>query len=340
MKCINKTKLITALLLFSFSTQLVGCGEKEDVVAEVYNYETKFFSSLKVETSLFAEDLIVGESDVELTGYTKGTTEYANDDGSTRSEENYYAGAFFDIENGIQYYGDSIFEQLYPASTTKILTAYLALKYGNLDDVVTVSSVVNEIPSDSSVCGLSEGDVLTLGDLVNGLLIKSGNDSAVVIAEHISGDVESFVELMNQEAYQLGATQSNFVNPHGYHDDDHYTTAYDLYLIFNECIQNETFVEIIQSNSYSTVITNSSGVEETITWYATNRYKTGEVSVPDNLTIIGGKTGYTSLSRSCLILLEVDEDGDQFISIILGAINADTLYSEMTDLIESLPLIR
>lgn len=340
MKCINKTKLITALLLLSLSTQLVGCGEKEDIVADVYTYETKFFSSLKVETALFAEDLIIGESDVELEGYTQGTTEYASDDGGTISEENYYAAAFFDIENGIQYYGDSIFEQLYPASTTKILTAYLALKYGDLDDVVTVSSVVSEIPSDSSVCGLSEGDVLTLGDLVNGLLIKSGNDSAMVIAEYISGDVETFVELMNQEAYELGATQSNFVNPHGYHDDNHYTTAYDLYLIFNECIQNETFLEIIQSNSYSTVITNSDGVEENITWYATNRYKTGEAEVPDNLTIVGGKTGYTSLSRSCLILLEVDEDDNQFISIILGAINSNTLYSEMTELIESLPLIR
>ncbi len=200
--------------------------------------------------------------------------------------------------------------------------------------------MVNEVPSDSSICGLSEGDVLTLGDLVNGLLIKSGNDSAMVIAEHISGDVETFVDLMNQEAYELGATQSNFMNPHGYHDDNHYTTAYDLYLIFNECIQDEMFLEIIQANSYSTVITNSSGVEETITWYATNRYKTGDAEVPDNLTIIGGKTGYTSLSKTCLILLEVDEDNNPFISVILGAINANTLYTEMTDMIESLPLIR
>ena len=114
----------------------------------------------------------------------------------------------------------------------KILTLYLALKYGTLSDIVTVSDNAVAVPSDSSVAGLRSGVQLTLEDLLYGLMLPSGNDSAVAIAEHISGSVDAFVELMNKEANALGATNSHFVNPHGYHDENHYTTAYDLYLSF------------------------------------------------------------------------------------------------------------
>ena len=138
-------------------------------------------------------------------------------------------------------YGYHLYDRLYPASTTKILTAYIALKYGNMDDKVTVSANATDFNWDESVCGLRTGDTLSMYDLVCGLLLHSGNDAAVAIAEHISGSEEAFVELMNSEAAALGATDSHFVNPHGLHDDDHYTTAYDLYLIFNECLKDERF---------------------------------------------------------------------------------------------------
>ena len=98
------------------------------------------------------------------------------------------------------------------------------------------------VPSDSSVAGLRSGVQLTLEDLLYGLMLPSGNDSAVAIAEHISGSVDAFVELMNKEANALGATNSHFVNPHGYHDENHYTTAYDLYLIFNQGILNQNLL--------------------------------------------------------------------------------------------------
>ena len=126
-----------------------------------------------------------------------------------------------------------VFDQAYPASTTKIMTAYVALKYGNLDDMVTVSERATDFDEDEQVCGLQAGDQLSLRDLLNGLLLYSGNDCAVAIAEHVSGSVEAFVDKMNEEARNLGATGTHFVNPHGLQNEDHYTTAYDLYLIFN-----------------------------------------------------------------------------------------------------------
>ncbi len=340
MKCINKRKIITIILLISTTLQLVGCGKESKYIESIYNYESQYLSHVRSDTELITSDLIVGDSDLELKGYTMGTMSITNEDETTTLTDNYIAAALFDIDKQTQYYGDDIYEPLFPASTTKILTAYIALKYGNLDDVINVSNIVESIPSDSSVCGIKPGDKLTLRDLVTGLMVKSGNDNAMVIAEHISGDVDTFVALMNEEANKLGATQSNFVNPHGYHDEQHYTTAYDLYIIFNECIKNEDFVEIIKMNSYSTIITDANGVEQNVTWQATNRYKTGEAKLPSDVTIIGGKTGYTSKAKSCLVLMFLDEADNPFIAIILGAYDAPILYDEMTGLIESIPLIR
>lgn len=131
------------------------------------------------------------------------------------------------------------------------MTAYVALKYGNLDDMVTISERATDFAEDEQVCGLQAGDQLSLRDLLNGLLLYSGNDCAVAIAEHVSGSVEAFVDKMNEEARNLGATGTHFVNPHGLQNEDHYTTAYDLYLMFNACLQNPQFVEMISQTSYT-----------------------------------------------------------------------------------------
>ena len=111
------------------------------------------------------------------------------------------------------------------------MTAVVALKYGNPDDVITATSNVNITESGAVLCGLKEGDRLTLNQALHALLMKSANDAAVAIAEHIGGSVEQFAEMMNEEARAIGATNSHFVNPHGLTADDHYVTAYDMYLI-------------------------------------------------------------------------------------------------------------
>ena len=117
------------------------------------------------------------------------------------------------------------------------MTALVVLKKGELTDSVTVSYNASHIPvAGAKVCGFEEGDVITMDALLHCLLIYSGNDAGIAIAEHMSGSEENFVRIMNSEAKRIGASHTNFVNSHGLHDDNHYTTAYDMYLIFNELI--------------------------------------------------------------------------------------------------------
>ena len=159
-----------------------------------------------------------------------------------------------------------------PASTTKLMTAYLALKYGDLDEEVVITKTAQDIPIDSSRAGLRVGDRIVLFDLLHGLLLPSGNDAALAIAEHISGSVEEFVSLMNEEAKLLGATNTQFVNPHGYQDENHFTTAYDLYLMFDACMKQPEFLNIISKPSYDLEITQQNGTYRDEKWLQSNWY--------------------------------------------------------------------
>ena len=232
-----------------------------------------------------------------------------------------------------------MYDRLYPASTTKIMTALLAIEYGDLSQKVTVSEAASStsFAADESVCEIKTGDVLTLKDLLYGLLMCSGNDAAVAIAETVSGSVDEFVDLMNERAQELMATQTHFENPHGLHSENHYTTAYDLYLIFNECIKHDEFLEVISADSYTPDITDADGNPRDLEWEPTNFYATGEADPPQNATLVGGKTGTTQLAGNCLVLLEKDSDDQPFISIVMGADTKDLLYQDMTMLIENIP---
>lgn len=231
-------------------------------------------------------------------------------------------------------YADNIYEKIYPASVTKIMTAYVALKYGNLEDTVTISNNASHITEwGAKLCGFKEGDKIKLKELLRAFLVYSGNDAGIAIAEHISGSVEEFADLMNKEAYDLGATQSHFVNPHGLHDDDHYTTAYDIYLIFQELIKNPEFVEIIHSKSVNVSYTLADGTQTACTFDNTNRYLLGKEPSPEGVTVIGGKTGTTSKAGSCLVLFSTGKNGDSYISIVFKAENGDSLFHQMSELL-------
>ena len=282
----------------------------------ILKYETKEYQSAIYKADFFADNLCVTNEEVEFEEF------HTNDE---------FKGALlFDIKNQKVLFSEHANDKLYPASTTKILTAYVALKYGNLDNYVTISKTAVDVPSDSSTAHLKIGDVLSLKDLLYALMLPSGNDSAVAIAEHISGDVETFVNLMNEEARLLGASNTHFVNPHGYQNKEHYTTAYDLYLIFNECIKNETFLEIVSSKSYSTVITQKNGSKRNVTWGQSNQFVTGARKTPKGITLIGGKTGNTYDAGSCLVMYGKDSGDTPYISIIMGASSRRNLYDNMT----------
>lgn len=232
-------------------------------------------------------------------------------------------------------YKKNIYERLYPASTTKILTALIALEESNLDDVVTVSANAANQASDSSVCGLKEGDQISMRDLLYGLMMRSGNDAAIAIAEHISGSSEEFAVLMNAKAQSLGATNSHFVTPNGLHDEDHYTTVYDMYLIMNAAVQNETFVEILQTANYTTNYTDAAGNPVTQDWATTNKYLTGTEAVPEGVTVIGGKTGTTGEAKYCLVQYNQNASGEPMISIVFKADCRDNMYLLMSEILKN-----
>lgn len=281
-------------------------------------YEKTTYNKPLYQGELFAQDLCVASEEVLPEGYQP--------DGSL------HAAGLFDLEREQVVCGYKIYDQLYPASTTKTMTAYLALKYGNPDDVVTVSDHATDFNWDESVAGLVTGDTLTLYDLICGLMICSGNDCGTAIAEHISGSEEAFAELMNSEAAKLGATGTHFVNPHGLHEDDHYTTAYDLYLIFNAASKDQRFMDIISMDSYSANITGADGSVRTATWTPTNYYSAGLATPPEGVRVIGGKTGTTDQAGNCVILYDENAAGDPYISVIMGASDKTLLYDQMNQL--------
>lgn len=308
---------VALFVMIALSAAFLINREKKEVLL----FEEKNYKQEVLKDNLFAEKLCVTNDDTFLEGYERN--------------DSLYSVGLFDLENLETLHSENIHVKIYPASTTKLMTAYLALKYGNLDDMVTVKVKSSDFHIDEQVCGLNEGDTLSLYDLVCGLMLYSGNDAAVAIAEHISGSVEEFVKLMNEEALLLGASNSHFMNPHGLHEEDHYVTAYDLYLIFTECMKNPDFVKIISEKNHVATITDKDGNVFTPGWYATNYYATGDAQAPQGVHVIGGKTGTTDEARSCVILYSETDNGKKFISVVMGAPDKEVLYSEMTKLLDA-----
>lgn len=289
--------------------------------SNIKEYEKDSYTGSIYQGQMFAQDLCVASGDVQLSGFEDDTT--------------LHGAALFNLENESVVYGYNLYDRLYPASTTKVLTAYVALKYGNLEDQVTVSANATDFNWDESICGLQTGDTLSMYDLLCGLMLVSGNDAAAAIAEHISGSTEEFAELMNREAAALGATGTHFVNPHGLPDDNHYTTVYDLYLFFNACMKDERFVDIISMDSYTVELKGADGTVRTDEWEPTHFYASGEATAPEGIHIVGGKTGTTLKAGNCVILYEEASDGSPYISVIMGAETKPLLYEEMNRLLSA-----
>ena len=324
MRCINKKHVS---LLLCFVCLLCGCQTKQVALSEPYDVyqtaDTMIGSAAPTSSgkTYFSEDLCVADD-----------TEVGTDTTDAFVAEG--AGTFNLATNTIVYQ-KNIYNKLYPASTTKILTAYIILKYcNNLDETVTISENAAKQASDSSVCGVNAGDVISVRDLLYGLMLRSGNDAAIALAEYMSGDVDSFAALMNQEAAALGAVQSHFVNPNGLPDENHYTSVYDLYLIFKEAIKNDAFVSIISTRSYDVSYVAADGTAVTHTWENTNQYLSGHYRTPEGFEIIGGKTGTTGEAGYCLVLYSKNPSGDPIISIVLKADGKSNLYLLMNEMLE------
>lgn len=292
---------------------------------------TLSFSYSSTDTA-FGLGTILSELDTEE-GYASELCLATGDINTSAVSLDAYSAALFDINDLETLYAKDVFTKRSPASITKVMTALVTLKYGNLDDQVTVTSTALDIEEGSSVADLKVGDVLSLRQLLYGMMVVSGNDAAMVIAEHIAGSVDAFVELMNEEAASLGATGTHFTNPHGLTDSEHYTTVYDIYLIFNEAMQYDTFMDIINRKNYYAEYTDADGNSVAVTWDSTNLYFTGDATAPDGVIVYGGKTGTTNDAGSCLALLAKDLYGNPYLAIILHSESKETLYTEMNSLL-------
>lgn len=269
---------------------------------------------------VFAEDLCV------VTG------EETAADSSVSAE----AAAVFSLSDNRVILQKNPFERLYPASITKVMTALLVIEDGNLEETVTVGPEAVITESGASLCHINPGDTLTMEQLLYGLMLPSGNDAGAAIAVYKSGSIEAFAQRMNQRAHELGATDTHFVNPHGLTDEQHYTTAYDLYLIFNEALKYPEFKKIIGTTAYTASYTDGQGQPKTQEWKNSNQYLTGKTETPEGLTVIGGKTGTTKAAGSCLIIGSEDSEQQEYISVVLKAESRQDLYENMTNIIQKI----
>ena len=327
MRCTNKKKrIVVALLASVLVLPLAGCSAAP-ALEDAFEADRP---GLGVTASLdggegisyFAEDLCVVDENVEA---IEADTSEA------------LAACFFDMDSLEVLYAKNVHDRMYPASTTKIMTALVALEHGDLDAQATVSeTAVTFHESGVTTAHLKTGDMLTLRQLLYALLVCSANDAANVIAEQVGGSIEGFVDMMNEEAARIGATNTHFTNPHGLHDEEHHTTAYDMYLMFQEALKQDLFREILETPVYETSYLSADGSQVEASWSSSNLFTKGEVTVPEGVTAVGGKTGTTTAAMSCLVQLFEDAEGERYAAIILGCRERAILYQEMQSFLSSL----
>ena len=315
MKCINKVSLVICTIIGTIL--LCGCTGGEYSMAFDRKMESTAYSMVNT-----------AQVNATLQGYSQTVcVDYGN-----YSESASYiqaeAGGLFDTSDLEVLYGKNLFATMNPASTTKIMTALVALKYGNLSDRITVTEHAMVTESGAQTAGLQPGDSMTLEQAINIMLVCSANDAALAVAEHVGGSVDNFVTAMNAEAMALGATNTHFTNPHGLTDEEHKTTPYDMYLIFNEALKMDEFKNIIQQVAYTTSYYDAAGNVKEIEVGSTNLFFKDTYNLPGDVVVLGGKTGTTAAAGSCLVMYSKDSGNKYYITVVLNAPDRESSYTD------------
>ncbi|MCD7836187.1 MAG: D-alanyl-D-alanine carboxypeptidase [Lachnospiraceae bacterium] len=220
------------------------------------------------------------------------------------------AAILMEAGTGAILYSKNIHEKEYPASTTKILTTLIASEESSLDEIVTFSdTAVFGIPRDSNNIAMNTGDTLTMEECLNAILIRSANEVSIAVAEHIAGSAEDFAVMMNERAAELGCVDSNFVNPNGLPDENHYTSAYDLAMIGRAFFSNEMLCKMTMSPML--IIQKPSGE-----YRDANQMKLLPGKEYEYSYLVGCKTGYTDAARSTLVSC-AEKDGLKLICVVM-----------------------
>ncbi len=231
------------------------------------------------------------------------------------------AAVLIEAESGRVFFEKDGSKQWYPASTTKILSSIIAIEAEDLDTTITVGKEVNRFNKESSLMGIKENETVSLRDLLYGMMLASGNDAAATVGVAIGGSLEEFAELMNAKAQELGMSDSHFVNPHGLHDEEHYSTALDMAKAAAYAMKNETFRTIVGTGEY-VAETASRHQDEPLLLKNTNKLIYYDSEKKDEKDIrysyaTGIKTGSTPYAKGCLVA-SAEKDGVEFIAVVLG----------------------
>ncbi|MCI6914903.1 MAG: serine hydrolase [Lachnospiraceae bacterium] len=296
-----------------------------------------FFQNYKFESSFSADTIdevaVINQMPhYEAQGYQANTaiipaeTEVSADDFADTS----YASILVDNTSNTILEAHNIYRRIYPASTTKLMTAILVAKAADegkftFDDMVTIDHSPNVTDPDAVASDIKVGDSISVRNLLYGMLIKSYNDYAVILAELVGGDVENFCQMMNEEAYSLGATGCHFVNPNGLHEDDHYVTAYDMYLIVREAANYDIIAQADSQRSYSYTYLDSDGNELSDDITPTNMFLSGTYTLPSNIEMTVWKTGTTRLAGNVLTMT-ADIDGKSYTMFVADSNSPQDLY--------------
>lgn len=235
-----------------------------------------------------------------------------------------------EASTGLVLYEKNIHDTHYPASITKILSSLLIIENSSPGEIVTFSrDAVFNVELDSSRIGIDVGEQLTIQQCLYGILLESANEVTYAAAEHVAGSIPAFAEMMNNKAKEIGCLNSNFVNPHGLPDDNHYTTAYDMALITREAIKNETFRKIAGTRTYQIPPTN----KQSETRYLRNHHKFVLKQEYNYEGTVGGKTGYTSKAKYTLVT--VAKRGDlELICVIMKDDTSKHQYEDTMKLLD------
>lgn len=240
------------------------------------------------------------------------------------------AAIVMEASTGLILYEKNIHDTYYPASITKILSSLLVIENSSPGEVVTFShDAVFKVDLDSSRIGIDVGEQLTIQQCLYGILLESANEVTYAAAEHVAGNIPAFAQMMNERAKEIGCLNTNFVNPHGLPDDNHYTTAYDMALITREALKNDTFRKISGTRTYQIPPTN----KQVETRYLRNHHKFILKQDYNYEGTIGGKTGYTSKAKYTLVTIA--KRGDlELICVILKDDTSNHQYEDTIKLLD------
>lgn len=264
-------------------------------------------------------------TETEATTEHPETTEYPDD--ITREPDLVSNAAIvMDAASGQILYEKNAYDKKYPASITKILTTLLALENNvDPDETITMSeNAIWGIERDSTNIGLDVGEQVTIKDLLYATMVKSANECAYALAEIVAGDIESFADLMNKRAEEIGCQNTHFVTPNGLHDDNHYTCAYDMALITKTALQNDTFREIAGTLNYTVPATNLTDETRPL-WNGNKMINPAEPYYYEYCE--GGKTGYTTVANNTLVTF-AKKDGLELICVVLDCDGAKYAYTD------------